>query len=214
MKHYTRNEIYSEIRDPQPQYFLLEGDFWEYVRYYFVATFHAPWYAYVIFIAIIVGVAFLREWLVAVLTIGFFIFLICGAAFYSAYAFHKLVKVGTYVGFNEDGVGYWVPNGQDEDGDEIIKYTVGSPWYELDEINVFDSFIVMRFVGTSKLRLVFIPLNSEEDNNDKLENILAFWKQGAQDKPVGQRDRRLIWIIIAIAMIALKFILKYLKTIN
>ena len=26
MKRYTRNELYIEIRDPQPQYFLLEGD--------------------------------------------------------------------------------------------------------------------------------------------------------------------------------------------
>ena len=112
---------------------------------------------------------------------------------------------------DEDDAVFFLKVEQDEDGNDTMKFAVGSPWYELNEFLVFDSFMAFRFVKTSELGLVFVPLNPEEDNNDKLENILAFWKQRAHEKPVGQKDRRLIWFIIFIALCALKFILKYLK---
>jgi len=212
MKHYTRKEIYSEIRDPQPQYIFLEGNFWEYVRFYLIATLSMPWYGYIVIVAVLAGIVIIGDWIVALIACGLFMLIIFGQALYSAFNIRKLVDIGACVGFDADGVGYWVPTGeQDEDGNDTMKFAVGSPWYELNEFLVFDSFMAFRFVKTSELGLVFVPLNPEEDNNDKLENILAFWKQRAHEKPVGQKDRRLIWFIIFIALCALKFILKYLK---
>ena len=106
----------------------------------------------------------------------------------------------------------------DDEGKIYVNLAVSAPWYELDEIKVFDSFLMFKFVSTSELGLVFVPMESIENAgvnvDEALENILAYWKQHAQDKPVGQKDRRLIWVIIVIAILALRFILKYLKYSN
>lgn len=226
MKRYTRNELYSEIRDPQPQYFLLEGDFWTYVRYYLTASFAIPWYAYLIFAAMFIGVIVVGEWVIALIILGAWLLFILGLVLFTASSFRKIADEETYIGFDENGVGYWVPDSKDEDeGEEDenedeegkihINLAISAPWYELDAIKVFDSFLMLEFVATSELGLIFVPLASIEyagmNVDETTENILAFWKQNAQDKPVGQKDRRLLWIIILIAILALRFILKYLK---
>lgn len=215
MIKYTRKEIYSEIRDPQPLYYPLEGSFWEFVRYYMIATLAMPWYGYLVMVAVLAVLAFVGELVVALMVCGLFVLLVVGKALYSAHTFHELVKVGTYVGFSEKGIGYWVPTGeQDEDGDVTIRYAVGSPWYELNEIKVFDSFVILKFVATSELGIIIMPFLPDYDYSDWSDNTLAFWKQNAQDAPSDQKDRRLIWFIIVIAIVALKFILRYLKAVN
>ena len=228
MKCFKRNELYSEIRDPQPSYFLLQGDFRTYVRYYLTATISIPWYAYLIFAAMILGVIMVGEWVLALIILGVCILIILGLALFTASSFQKIADKGTYIGFDENGVGYWVPvqdaeedeedKEDDDEGKIYVNLAVSAPWYELDEIKVFDSFLMFKFVSTSELGLVFVPLESIENAgvnvDEALENILAYWKQHAQDKPVGQKDRRLIWVIIVIAILALRFILKYLKYSN
>ena len=224
MKCFKRNELYSEIRDPQPSYFLMQGTFWEYVRYYLSASLAIPWYAYIVFAAIFLGILIAGEWLVALIVLGFFALFIFGVALYTAFSYRKMAEVGAYVGLDENGVGYWVPAAANEDESEAdkdeeedirINLAISSPWYELDEIKVFDSFLLFKFVSTSQLRLVFVSVESIEyagmNVDEAVENILAFWKQYAHDKPVDQKDRRFLWIIIVIGIIALRFILKYLK---
>ena len=134
------------------------------------------------------------EWVLALIILGVCILIILGLALFTASSCQKIADKGTYIGFDENGVGYWVPV-QDAEEDEEDK-----------------------FVSTSELGLVFVPMESIENAgvnvDEALENILAYWKQHAQDKPVGQKDRRLIWVIIVIAILALRFILKYLKYSN
>ena len=215
MKRYSRKEIYSEIRDPHQQYVPLEGSFWDFVRYEMIFELTLPWYVYLVVVAIFVGMVFAGEWIIALLAYGFIVLLMIGKALFSAHMFHKMVKIGTYVGFDEKGVSVWIPTGeQDEDGNKVIEYAYGSPWYELNEIMIFDSFVVFNFVSMSELDNFFMPFLSEYDFKDWSDNTLAYWKQGAQDKPVGQKDRRLIWLIICIASFALKFLFKYLKALN
>ena len=211
MRRYKRDKLESNLRDPQPQYFPLEENLWDLVGYYITDTFAIPWYAYIFYAAIFAGVFLVGEWVVALITLALFTLIIFGSALWAATSLRKLAKIGTYIGFDENGVGYWVPSDEtDEEGYKLYYLSVVSPWYELNEIKVFDSFMVLHFVPTSELRLVFIPLTSIDDMDEAMENIIAYWKQDAQDKPVGKKDRRLLWIIIIIVIVALKFILKYL----
>ena len=211
MKRYKRNELESGIREPQPQYLILEEDLWASIRYYLTDIFAIPWYAYILYAAIFAGVIIVGEWGIALILLALMALVFWGLALWVATSFRKIANIGTCVGFDENGVGYWVPtDGTDEEGNTLYNLSVASPWYELNEIKVFDSFMVLHFVRTSELRLVFVPLTSIDNEEEVIENILAYWKQNAQDKPADTKDRRLLGIIIFIVIIALRFILKYL----
>ena len=110
MKRFKRNELYSEIRDPQPSYFLLQGDFRTYVRYYLTDTISIPWYAYLIFAAMILGVIMVGEWVLALIILGVCILIILGLALFTASSFQKIADKGTYIGFDENGVHYGAYN--------------------------------------------------------------------------------------------------------
>lgn len=212
MRHYKRNELYSELRNPQEQYFHLEEDFKKSILYYLIDDFSIPWYAYLFFVALFGAVAIFADWKIALIVFGILLILPIITSLSVASSYRRMAKVGTYVGFDEDGVGFWAPTGEaDEDGNVLINMAVKSPWYELNEMKVFDSFIVLHFVSTSEMPVVFIPTDKIYDVEGTVENILAYWKNNAQDKPVDQKDRRLIALGIIIAIFLLRIFLKFLK---
>ena len=188
----------------------MEEDFWTSVRYDLTTTFAIPWYAYLILAVIFAGAIIAGEWLVTLIMLGVLIIAMFGSALVMASSYQKIAKIGAYIGFEEDGVKYLVPDGEeDEDGKIHVIITTSAPWYELDEIKIFDSFMVLCFVRTSELDQVYVPLASIDNIDHAMENILAYWKQNAQDKPTGKIDRRLLLLIIVIVSTILKLIFKY-----
>ena len=60
------------------------------------------------------------EWVLALIILGVCILIILGLALFTAFSFQKIADKGTYIGFDENGVGYWVPV-QDAEEDEEDK---------------------------------------------------------------------------------------------
>ena len=93
------------------------------------------------------------------------------------------------------------------EGEEIsVRNVSTSTWQELNEVRVFDDFVVLRFVPTSKLRIVFIPMD-EEHKDQYVENILAYWHDNADNIPEGI-DKRWLYVLIIIAFVALKYLIR------
>lgn len=211
MKRFTRKSIDTNCKHPQGMFWQIEGNFSSSLKYHLTYSFVFPWYGYLFIAAVCVGFSFVIDWWIVLFAVAVVGVAKLGAALYTASTFTKLAKAGLGVNIDEDGIFYATPqNDADDEGNMKIQVSAGSSWYELNEIRVYKHFIVLKFVPTSQLRIVFIPLTNEDFNLDYyLDQILGFWKQKAQDKPQGQFDTRLIYILLIVALFAFKFLHHY-----
>lgn len=214
MISYKRHQFRSERCEPRPMSFEPESDFGTSFKNYLKDRFTIPWYGYAVFAIMIAVTCFFAGWTVILILCIIPIGYVC-AALYTAKVYRDLYMADSTIVVDEEGVHYAVVLPEDNDGltrDDIedqgkitVRYTSSSAWQELNEIRVFDDFIVLRFIATSKLRIVYIPMANEEYKDEQLNNILAYWDAAADNVPKGF-DRRLLLFILIVVMIVLKFL--------
>ena len=226
MKKYKRHSFVPECNNPEPLLFHPESDFGDAFKHDLIDSCSCnAWWEYllwgsllvILLVVIYLGVA----WWAALILIGVIVLSAAGSALSTAWMYQKLNAADATICVDEEGVHYAVAVPEDNDGrmrDDIpdgenitVRKATSSSWQELNEIRVFDDFITLHFVPTSKLRLVFIPMDVDQEHKDEyINNILAYWHQNADNIPQGF-DRRLLYVLLFIALIALRFTLKFIR---
>ena len=216
MKKYKRHSFVPECNNPEPLLFHPESDFADAFKHYMIVTLSHAWWEYLLICLVFAAIFTFAGWMVALITIGVLVLMSIGIALYTAKMYTDLNESDATICVDEEGVHYAVVVPEDNDGltlDDIpegenisVRKATSSSWQELNEIRVFDDFITLHFVPTSKLRLVFIPMDVDQEHKEEYtNNILAYWHQNADNIPQGF-DRRLLYVLLIIALILLRFI--------
>lgn len=210
MEIYRRHKFEYEKCTPTPFVFDPETKFWRSFRNYLCGTLVWKWWHYLLFALLMVVPAVMVGWQYVLMGIGIFVLFIVLAGLYTAKIYRDMAEDAAIV-IDETGISYSlvIPTEDDEDepeDDQVRVQTVStSTWQELNEVRVFKDFVVFKFVPTSKLRIVFMPLPDDENKAYHINNILAFWDAAADDIPEGT-DRRLLYLLIFIGIFVLKFL--------
>lgn len=210
MIRYTRRTIRKYEPTDEPDAIALpmeDATFPQYFRYYLQSLFAWPWYGYILFGGVIGLCSLLFDFSSMLIGMGIVVLIYIGAALVAAHAFSKMAKNETYAGISDKGVCYMVEQ-VDDDGDGTHWVEVsGASWYEVNLVCVFRNFVMIKFVPTSELGVVIIPIsNTELFKND----ILSFWQRHSEEAPRGERDKRLLWVLIVIGLVVLRAVLKML----
>lgn len=215
MKSYKRHAFKPECNNPKPILLYPNSDFRESFKHYLTNSLSHAWWEYMI-IGIVIVVGCVVNWIITVSVVGVLFLSLLGVALYTAKIYRDLYLEEAAITINEEGVHYAVVLPEDNEGltlDDIpegeeisVRNVSTSTWQELNEVRVFDDFVVLRFVPTSKLRIVFIPMD-EEHKDQYVENILAYWHDNADNIPEGI-DKRWLYVLIIIAFVALKYLIR------
>ena len=183
MKRYTRSNL--QIYEPhtsQPSESLFpfkDADYWQYFRFHLKSVFAWSWYGYVV-LGFVIGFSVLfAEWYIIVAFVAFLLIIYLLTALYAARVFSKLADNNVILCFNQNGVNYVVKHNDDNSAESDFEVLLTSPWADLNEIRFFDRFMLLKFVPTSKMRILIVPTVNLKDNHSYQDNILCFWKQYA-----------------------------------
>ena len=193
--------------------FDVEGRFWVSLRYFMIESYKIPWYIYILLLILLIFIAIYIRWWVAPAFMGLLVLVDLSAGIVTAFSDQKIAKLGGAIGISDKGIEYLISESEPYEEGLYTAYSVDDtlvPWYEVEEIHVFKTFIVIKCLRISKQDTFFIPTEDISDIDYYVEQILAFWKQAAYVNPSGHYDKRLLLIFIAIVMLGVEFLYRYL----